>query len=246
MLDLATTSWYWGRGARRPEQDRKKKGKERKGREDGYPCGASYCSSVDFLSWGKLSLLLCFVSLSLSLSLSLSVSGCLDLSPFFCLWFVFFPLNTCNDIALVQNHPSMNDSVWVLFLVLLMCKIHTYMIKLQNQDPWKKNSDHFEKHSSEMQLLILPPSHLLASKWVHTTVFRLFRPGVQSSENKYHIYFCWLRIGISAAATWLGGWQVPWHHFHAHPHFANSQIPKAHRLWVLVVIEELGVVGSTP
>jgi hypothetical protein len=89
----------------------------------------------------------------------------------------FFSLNTCNDIALVRNYPSMNDSVWVLFLVLLMCKIHTYMIKLQNQDPPKKNSDHFEKHSSEMQLLILPPSHLLASKWVHTTVFRLFRPG---------------------------------------------------------------------
>jgi hypothetical protein len=71
----------------------------------------------------------------------------------------------------------MNDSVWVLFLVLLMCKIHTYIIKLQNQDPPLKNSDHFENHSSEMQLLILPPSHLLASKWVHTTVFRLFRPG---------------------------------------------------------------------
>jgi hypothetical protein len=98
----------------------------------------------------------------------------------------------------------------------------------------------------KMQLLILPPSHLLASKWVHTTVFRLFRPGVQSSETKYHIYFCWLRIGISAAATWLAGWQVPWHHFHAHPHFANSQIPKPHCSWVLVVIEELGVVGSTP
>jgi hypothetical protein len=45
---------------------------------------------------------------------------------------------------------------------------------------------------------------------------------------------------------WLAGWQVPLHHFHAHPHLANSQIPKAHCLWVLVVIEELGVVGSTP
>jgi hypothetical protein len=54
--------------------------------------------------------------------------------------------------------------------------------------------------------LILPPSHLLASKWVRTTVFRLFRPGVQSSEKKCHIYFCWLRIGISSAATWLAGW----------------------------------------
>jgi hypothetical protein len=45
---------------------------------------------------------------------------------------------------------------------------------------------------------------------------------------------------------WLAGWQVPWHYFHAHPHFANSQIPKVRCLWVLVVIEELGVVGSTP
>jgi hypothetical protein len=49
---------------------------------------------------------------------------------------------------------------------------------------------------------------------------------------------------------WLAGWLagrflgtifVP-----THQHLANSRIPKAHCLWVLVVIEELGVVGSTP
>jgi hypothetical protein len=60
---------------------------------------STFSLEVSLLSW----FVLCY-----SLSLSLVAWICLLSSAF---GLFFFSLNTCNDIALVQNHPSMNDSV---------------------------------------------------------------------------------------------------------------------------------------
>ncbi len=62
---------------------------------------STFSLEVSFLCW----FVLCYL---LSLSLCVWLPGFVSfLLPLVC----FFSWNTCNDIALVQNHPSMNDSV---------------------------------------------------------------------------------------------------------------------------------------